>query len=418
MQSVTTNAEQQTSKQGGLADLLLGIAPFLIGAQLLGFIFFLPAALQGHSSFRQLYTAGYMVRTGHAHELYDYDAQKNFQDHLVSHEQMLMPFIRPPFDAVAYAPLSLLSYRKAFIAILLLNIFFVILTLFALRLHTANLQIRSRWLPATMIASFVPVGSALMMGQDSIALLALLSWAMIALAKKKDGTAGILAGLGLFKFHIVVPLAVLLLCWRRFRFFLAFGTVAVALVGISVWVAGPAQLKLYAASLLSIGSGTSESQQLLRYPLPVTMMPNIHGLVAGTLGQHTSGPFTMVVTGLIATGALVWVAMAMRRVGSAHWAIPVAITASTFASHYLFVYDLPVLLLPLALLTNSALGHNSAKPEWLNSFSCAGLFLAPAVLFFFASYFYWVSLFVLFFLIVLVRNAKNECSERAMTICP
>src|SRR5215813_7663622 len=211
MQTLTANPQQQASRKDVLAELLLGIAPLLIGAQLLGFIFFLPSALQGHSSFRQLYTAGYMVRTGHAHELYDYDAQKQFQDHLVSHEPMLMPFIRPPFDALAYAPLSLLPYRQAFVAILLLNVVFIILTWFALRLHTANLRIRSRWLPPAILASFVPVGSALMMGQDSIALLALLSWAMVALSQKKDGTAGLLAGLGLFKFHIVIPLALLLL---------------------------------------------------------------------------------------------------------------------------------------------------------------------------------------------------------------
>jgi glycosyl transferase family 87 len=418
VQAVITNPQPRTSKDGTLADVLLGIAPLLIGAQLLGFIFFIPAALQGHSSFRQLYTAGYMMRTGHAHELYDYNAQKTFQDHLVSSEPTLMPFIRPPFDALAYAPLSLLPYRLAFVASLLLNIVFLTLTLFALRLHTPNLRIRSRWLPAAIIASFVPVGSALMMGQDSIALLALLSGAMIALGKKKDGTAGILAGLGLFKFHIVIPLALLLLYWRRFRFFLAFTGIAITLLALSLWIAGPGQLKRYAASLLSIGQGASGTRQLLRYPLPVTMMPNIHGLVAGTVGQHIPPAFAMVITGVVAAGVLVWVAVALPRRCSAHWAVPVAITASTLASYYLFVYDLPVLLLPLALVTNSVLTNNSAKPEWLTSFSCVALLLAPAVLLFFGSYFYLVSLFVLFFLIVLVRNAKNDCSERATAICP
>lgn len=255
-----------------------------------------------------------------------------------------------------------------------------------------------------------------MMGQDSIALLALLSWAMIALDEKKDGTAGVLAGLGLFKFHIVIPLAVLLLCWRRFRFFLAFATVGVVLLAISLWLTGPSQMKLYAASLLSIGKGTSGAQQLLRYPLPVTMMPNVHGLVTGTLGQHIPPVFAIMITGVVAAGVLMWVAVAMPRPCSSHWAIAVATTASTFASYYLFVYDLPVLLLPLALLTNSSLRKNSGK--WLTSFGCVALLFSPAVLFFSASYFYLVSLFVLFFLIVLVQNAKNECSERTMAICP
>jgi len=394
------------------------MAPLLIGAQLLGAIFFLPAALRGHSSFRQLYTAGYMVRTGHAHELYDYDAQKNFQDHLVSREQTLMPFIRPPFDALVYVPMSVLSYRSAFLAVLFLNVFFLMGTLQVLRLHTANLRMHSRWLPVAIFASFIPVGSAMVMGQDSIALLTLLSCVMVALNEKKDGTAGVLTGLGLFKFHLVIPLALLLLCWRRFRFFVAFTCIAIALLGISVWVVGPEPMKLYATALFSIGKGTRGSHQLLRYPLPVTMMPNVHGLVTGTLGRHIPQPFVIVVTGLIAGGVLVWVAVATPRFCSASWAVPVAITASIFASYYLFVYDLPVLLLPITVFANHALRTNPEKSNWSMPVSCVTLFLAPAVLFFLASYFYLVSLFVFFFLVVLVRNAKNEYRERVMEICP
>ena len=59
-----------------LPDLLLGICRMLVGIQLLGWITFFPGALlHGHADFRQLYAAGYMVRTGHAGELYDIRAQ-------------------------------------------------------------------------------------------------------------------------------------------------------------------------------------------------------------------------------------------------------------------------------------------------------------------------------------------------------
>ena len=92
-----------------LPDLLLGILPILIGIQLLGWITFLPSALlHGHADFRQLYAAGYMVRTGHARELYDIRAQQQFQDVLVGNDERALPFIRPAYQALLFVPFSLL----------------------------------------------------------------------------------------------------------------------------------------------------------------------------------------------------------------------------------------------------------------------------------------------------------------------
>src|SRR5207245_9841341 len=115
-----------------------------------------------------------------------------------------------------------------------------------LRPWTSNLRAEHKWLPIAIFASFVPVASALMLGQDSILLLALLSASMLALEKERDFTAGALAGLGLFKFHLLVPLALLLLCWKRFRFVSGFSSVAVALALLSVWLASPAEVGFYA----------------------------------------------------------------------------------------------------------------------------------------------------------------------------
>ena len=50
------------------------------------------AALRGRADFRQLYAAGYMVQTGHRHQLYDYDSQKKVQDALVSQEDLACGF--------------------------------------------------------------------------------------------------------------------------------------------------------------------------------------------------------------------------------------------------------------------------------------------------------------------------------------
>jgi hypothetical protein len=396
----------------GVLDFFWGIAPLLLGVQLLAWIFFLPQSLHGHTSFRQLYTAGYMVRTGHSRELYDYNAQKLFQDHLVSRESVLMPFIRPPFDALVFVPLSFLSYSSAYIAFLILSIALLAASVRILRPWTDNLGASRKWLPIAIFMSFVPVASALTLGQDSILLLALLSASMLALEKKWDFTAGALGGLGLFKFHLLIPLALLLLCWRRFRFFAGFSSVAAALALVSIWVASPAQIRFYAGSLLNLGQGgNGGTHELLRYPLPITMMASVHGLINGLIDAPSIQ--RTVITILLAVGVVLWIAIAVPKSCPTQWMIPIALTTSVLVSYYLFIYDLTILLLPLTVALNRSAAPVRGKTSRLLSAACVLVFLAPACLILWTSYFYLVSLPAFFFLFMLVRSAKNECSATA-----
>ena len=102
--------------------LAMGIPAYLFGIHLWTWVIFLPGAMQGHADFRQLYAAGAMVRTGHSHQLYEYTSQKLFQDTLVSPEQIALPFIRPAYQALLFAPLSVLSYRTAYFVFLAINL--------------------------------------------------------------------------------------------------------------------------------------------------------------------------------------------------------------------------------------------------------------------------------------------------------
>lgn len=401
--------EQEKSRWSwGLLDFFWGIAPLLIGVQLLAWIFFLPQSLHGHTSFRQLYTAGYMVRTGHAHELYDYNTQKSFQDQLVSRETVLMPFIRPPFDALVFVPFSLLPYSSAYIVFLILSVGLLAVSVRLLRPWTQNLRANHKLLPLAIFASFVPVASALMLGQDSILLLALLSASMLALEKEQDFSAGALAGLGLFKFHLLIPLALLLLCWRRFRFFAGFFLVGTALALISLVVVPLAQIRFYVGSLLNIGQGGNGGvHELLRYPLPITMMASVHGLVNGLLA--TPSTQRTIITIILVVVILLWVAIAVPRACPTQWMIPIAVTTAVLVSYYLFLYDLAILLLPLGFALNWSTGPQGEQKNRTLSAACILIFLAPACLILWTNYFYLVSLPVFFFLFMLVKSAKNEC---------
>lgn len=403
----------------GVLDFFWGVAPLLLGAQLLAWTFFLPQSLRGHTSFRQLYTAGYMVRTGHAGELYDYNTQKRFQDELVSRETVLMPFIRPPFDALVFVPFSFLSYSSAYVAFSILSIVFLAVSIRLLKPWTQNLRASRKWLPTAIFASFVPVAIALILGQDSILLLALLCGSTLALEKERDFTSGALAGLGLFKFHFLIPLALLLLCWKKFRFFAGFSLVAAGLALISIWVVHPVQLRLYAGSLVRIGAGNGQTTELLRYSLPITMMANVHGLVTGLLGQRLALSLQTAATFFLAGAVLIWTAIAVPRDCETHWLIPIALTASVLASYYLFIYDLTLVLLPLTVALNWSSATGRIKTE--RSFSTLSLssilvFIAPACMFFMPFYFYLVSLSLFFFLFALVKSARNEYGNACGTM--
>src|SRR5256885_10205153 len=110
---MTTSGSPPVASPYYVKALALGIPAILLGLQLSGWLFFIPAIRDGHSDFRHLYTAGYMVRTGHSRDLYDYQAQMKFQDALVSRAQIALPFNHLAYEALLFVPFSFVSYRAA-----------------------------------------------------------------------------------------------------------------------------------------------------------------------------------------------------------------------------------------------------------------------------------------------------------------
>src|SRR5262245_17712940 len=74
--------------------LAMGIPAILIGVQISAWIIFLsfPDAIWIRADFRDIYTSGYMVRSGYAHQLYDLEVQRQFQNQLVSERTSLLAF--------------------------------------------------------------------------------------------------------------------------------------------------------------------------------------------------------------------------------------------------------------------------------------------------------------------------------------
>lgn len=336
----------------------------------------------GHADFRNLYTAGYMVRVGHGHELYDYAAQKMFQDALISREAIAIPFLRPAYQALLFAPFSLLSFRQAYCAFLAFNLVTLALCFRLLRPYMDNLSRVWPGLPAGMFL-FLPIAAALMQGQDSIVLLALMTGALVCMQQGRECLAGILVALGLFKFQFVIPVALLFLAWRRWRFSAAFAISAAMLATVSVWIAGAEQSVNYFRSVIQIGVSHGLSSGL---PLPVDHMANLHGAVSGILG---SSSFVLPLT--IAISAATMILAASRRPQGAE-ALLIAIPVSALVSYYMFIHDMCILLVPIALTLDrlTAAGQTKYRHGRLQIRTAALLFVAPACMSFLPSNRFWV----------------------------
>src|SRR5215467_5432217 len=79
--------------------LALGIPIYFVAIHLWAWVLIAPHFTR-RNDFRQFYAAAYMMRTGHARELYDFDEQRAFEDRLVSRESIEreLPFVSPAYD--------------------------------------------------------------------------------------------------------------------------------------------------------------------------------------------------------------------------------------------------------------------------------------------------------------------------------
>ena len=199
-----------------------------------------------------MYAAGYMVRTGHGHEIYDYKAQKSIQDRLISKTQLPLPFIRPAYQALFFAPFSYLPFQRAYFVFLTLNIAVLAACLRLLRPYMVNLTRASTYLPGLLLL-FLPITVALLQGQDSIILLSLLAGALVCLREDREYASGILVAFGMFKFQLILPIFLLFVAWRRWRFSAAFTGTSAVLAGASIWVAGLGQSMRYLQEMAGLG---------------------------------------------------------------------------------------------------------------------------------------------------------------------
>ena len=389
---------------------MLGITIYLIFVHAWTWVLTTPLALAGRADFRQFYAAGAMLRAGDAHRLYDYSTQREFQDRLVSPEPTALPFVSPAYHAFLFLPFSVLSYRVAYFAFLAMNAALLVISFALLRPWMQNLREIFIWLPAAMFFSFMPIVMALIQGQDSILLTTLLIASFVLLVREQAFYAGVLAGLGLFKLQIVLPLALLFLVGRRWKFCMGFASSAATLTLLSVVLTGAEQAKLYVKTLLAIAGLCSAPSDLARYPITLEQMANLHGLVYGLCSHWMPSDWLHLLAIFLSLAVLIWTVRRGFSLEHSSTLLLLAIPCSILISHHTYVHDLSVLFLPLVVQLNSHLPRTSTpdRASKLTGGIAALTFVAPVSESFSANHFYLVAIAIIAFLAVSVAASRQQ----------
>jgi hypothetical protein len=306
----------------------------------------------GAIDFRGYYTAGSMLRTHNAALLYDYPTQQRLQNTLVAPAQFTLLFFAPPFAALPFALLSFAPYLWALLLFGLVNLALLALAVRVMRPHLRALTDRWRPTPTLLFLSFLPVGLTLVMGQLSIALLLIGCLAFALLEVGSPLLAGIIFSLALIKLQIALPIALLFLLWRRWRFTLGFLLGAAVLTALSATIIGPHNFPSYLHSLThtSALAGTTLQSTVGIGP---RRMANLYGLF------FTLTPTNHLAIALTAIASIALLAWAVTRRPS----LPLAMLVAVLVSYHLYPCDLTLLLLPISLLCNRLFADDDTLPQ-------------------------------------------------------
>ena len=365
-----------------LRPIIITVAFLMFFVSAAGVFLTLPLGRSGRVDFRHLYTAGYMVRVGHAADVYDYSLYEKFQQELVGPAQGALPFNHLAYEALFYVPFSFLSYQHAYLAFLAANLIVLAgLIRILTPLFSSLAQIWSLS-PVALVVCFLPVSIALIEGQDSLILLALFAAAVGAESAQQDLKAGILIGLTLFKFQYALPVVLLFLLWRRWRFLAGFVISGVAVFGISVWLTGLSGLVTYARSILAMSAKYSPANGLL-YGIHLDGMPNLRGLAYMFTGGSISATHWIVLIG--STVILVWGALQRP-------SLPGALLTAMLVSYHQVISDASLLILPIGLVLAGHLRDVRTGRSKLSMVLACVAFVSPTVLLFANTRFYLLAL--------------------------
>jgi len=330
--------------------------------------------MQTGMDFANLYVAARIVLQGCGHQLYDPALQHEFQARYFGGAGTY--FVHPPFETLVYLPFSLLAPARAYLAWCL----FKMLLLIAVA-RTLAQSVLTNWnwralLPPALL--FVPLLLDFLHGQDSLLLLFFLVSAFAALEGGKEFASGCFLACGLFKFHLVLALAIFVLLSGRKKVLAGFASVAAILLLISVAISGWGFLVSYPRFLLRFTqlplAGVSNQQ-----------MANLRGLFGLAFPGRAGAALGLTVFSSLLVlwlAATQWIASARHANQAVGLAFANVLVAAILASYHVSPHDLTILLLSMALIVHHVLTRSDIPHKTRTVFvaTLAVLLLPPLYL--------------------------------------
>jgi hypothetical protein len=375
--------------------------------------------VEGMPDFRIFYTAGLMLRRGQAHSLYDDGLQAKTQREFVSRatdNNGLLPYNHPPFEAILYLGLTCFTFIHAYWVWFLVNGLLLAITLYVIR----------SWIPATAAEfpvllflaplAFYPTFVTVMNGQDSILLLTLYCLAYAAFRRERDLQAGICLGLGLFKFHLVLPFGLILLLRRRWRALAGMLLSACGEIAVSCALVGWRELVHYPSYVWHV------SQVQAKGVIGPVNMPNLRGLLSDwvqSLGKRMWPEVLLAVLSLclLAWAANQWGDWELRDSNQWNTGFSIAVITTFLAGYHGYNHDLSIALVPILITFDHLLQHKGSAYHTALRIILVLLFLSPMYLLFTLQLKqeHFFALVLLAFVFCLAASCRDKRGGRALT---
>ena len=262
--------------------------------------------------FKMFYTAAVALRSGHKADLYSPELHRSMQSALLPALPVadVKVFTHPPYELLVFLPLSFLPYQKAIYL----------------------------WAAITLLFALV---SGRLLGNY---------WCWLAIRPDRHLWAGLTLGLGLFRFPIVIPLALLVVVWKPsvIRGLLISGTTILLL---SVYMVHFAGMTAYFDDLIRM-SRASASAISQTYQIDPRTMPTIRELT------FSISPKISKVAAIIDLTLLALSVRFMRSALNPEPKFALAVIVAILISPHSLIDDLALIAIPFVLLIET--GHYRA----------------------------------------------------------
>ena len=318
------------------------------------------------TDFIQFYVGGSFVRDGRLQDFYDVNAQYARARAIApaSRDTLYMP-IQSPQTALVFAPLSALPYPRAVTIWLATLVGLYLAACWMIWVHCEALHAYRREVLAAMVA-FPGLYSTVLHGQTSAIALVAIAAALSALWNERRIVAGIALGCLLFKPHWLAAAIAVFVVSREWRVVATALASALAQLGVTFALAGPAAMNGYWKILPSV-------QQIgdLLEPRPGDTLKSFFKVFVPS-EPVALAMYVAASCAVLAIAARIWRSDArFERRASA------LVIATVLISPHAFAYDL-ILLAPVYLLLANWLAEAPQEPATrIIAWSLCALFVAP-----------------------------------------